>query len=463
MRQVVLIVVVIALCGLGLAGPEMAVLSYVWFSLLRPDALAYSTLPFSMLLAVVALLSSLRYIGRATNLLQSWIAGLLILQQFPVALSVVFAVNTALCVEPYNRYIRIVIMALLIPVVIDSETWLRRLMILMPCSMGVIALKFGVFSMVFGGAGLVKGYTGLIGDSNGLSLAMATVLGLCLYGRDLTPRFWLKCLLLVMAVFSVVTVVMAGSRGNMLAVGCVLLLVIFRSKYKLLGAVGVVLLTMPALYLAGDRFSNRMATISDYEEDASAAGRLDFWKAALKMSKDYPVFGVGYGEKNYITLASKYLKRENHWVVHNTYLQTLVDCGVIEFVLYTATLWGAILWLGFSVRRMRKLKPEWVAYPLALQTSLVGFAAGSTFYSRGDFEFMYIVCMTAASWQLIERRELRLMEEKALGIQPAAALPELSTAAATQAAPQAAPQSPPRLRGGRPVPLRDNPASPYAG
>lgn len=436
----------VVVCGMGLAVSEMAVLGYVWFSLMRPDALAFSTLPFSIILATVSLASSLRKITQITNLLKSWIATLLILQQVPIGLSVVLAVDTTLSVDPYNRYIRVIIMALLIPLVISTELWLRRLVVLMACSMGFVALKFGVFSLVFGGAALVKGYAGMIGDSNGLALAMAMVLPLCLYGRDLVDQFWMKWLLLGMAVFAVVTVVMTGSRGNALAVGGVLLLVTMRSKYKMLGLAGIVLLTLPALYLAGDRFTNRMATISEYEEDQSAAGRLEFWATALKMSKDYPVLGVGYGEKNYVALANKYMGRENHWVVHNTYLQTLVDCGVFGFLLYVATLWGAIVWLGRSVSRMRRLKPEWVAYPMALQTSLIGFAMGSTFYSRGDFEFVYIVLMTAASWQLIEQKELiRLNETKApavIEVQP----PPVATVT-----PEPEQPSRPRLRGGRPV------------
>lgn len=461
MRQAILILVIVLLSALGLAVPEVAILTYVWYSLMRPDAWAFSTLPFSIILAAVALASSLRYVGRLPTLFRSPICLLLVLQQFPIALSVIFAVNMELSLEPYNRYIRLVTMCLLIPLIFNTEKWLRRLVIGIACSMGFVALKFGVFSLVFGGVALVKGYAGGISDSNGLALAMVILLPLCWYGASLVEPLWFKTALFVVAAFSVVTVVMSNSRGNMLAMGVVLLMITLRSKYKTLGLVGVLLLTGPALYLAGDRFTERIATISEYEEDASAAGRLDFWMASLKMAKDYPILGVGFGEKNYIALASGYLGRENRWVVHNTYLQMLVDSGVFGLILYVATLGGAVIWLGLSARRMRKLKPEWLGYPLALQTSLLGFAVGSVFYSRGDFEFMYFVLMTGAAWQLIEKAELGRMAQRAseMPLPPAAAA---DTVPAAEAAPPPPLPARPRLRGGRPVVLRrDQPGATF--
>jgi probable O-glycosylation ligase (exosortase A-associated) len=458
MRQAILILVIVLLSGLGLAVPEIAILTYVWYSLMRPDAWAFSTLPFSIILAVVALVSSLRHAGRIPNLVRSPICLLLVMQQFPIALSVIFAVNVDLTLEPYNRYIRLMTMCLLIPLIFNTEKWLRRLVIGIACSMGFVALKFGVFSLVFGGVALVRGYAGGISDSNGLALAMVILLPLCWYGASLVEPLWFKASLFVIAVFSVVTVVMSNSRGNMLAMGAVLLLITLRSKYKTLGLIGVLLLTVPALYLAGDRFTERMASISEYEEDASASGRLDFWIASLKMAKDYPLLGVGYGEKNYIALAGEYLGRENRWVVHNTYLQMLVDSGVFALIFYVATLGGALIWLGLSARRMRKLKPEWLGYPLALQTSLFGFAVGSVFYSRGDFEFMYFVLMTGAAWQLIEKAELGRMAQRASETPPAPAAAAIIPAA--EVAPP--PQAPPRLRGGRPVVLRhDQPGATF--
>jgi hypothetical protein len=48
---------------------------------------------------------------------------------------------------------------------------------------------------------------------------------------------------------------------------------------------------------------------------------------------------------------------------------------------------------------------------VAFQTSLLAFAIGSTFYSRSDFEFAYIVLMAAAAWYGIEKKALREMAQ----------------------------------------------------
>jgi hypothetical protein len=52
---------------------------------------------------------------------------------------------------------------------------------------------------------------------------------------------------------------------------------------------------------------------------------------------------------------------------------------------------------------MLRLSVRLAAYPLAIESSLVGFAIGSTFLSRVGFDAFYVLLMCAAAWWKIER------------------------------------------------------------
>ena len=199
---------------------------------------------------------------------------------------------------------------------------------------------------------------------------------LCWYAIPLVKTKWAKISFAAATLFSIATVVLTFSRGCGVALAIVLVVIAIRSKRKLGIVVVLATFTAPALYLVYDRYVERMKTISTYENEASAASRVDFAKAALQMSRDYLAFGVGFGSDNYTILAPKYLGYDSGRVVHNTYLQMLVDSGVFAFGIYLAMLIGAILWLSVSIRRTRTNAPHMLPYPLAMQTSLIGFAIG---------------------------------------------------------------------------------------
>jgi O-antigen ligase len=153
-----------------------------------------------------------------------------------------------------------------------------------------------------------------------------------------------------------------------------------------------------------------METLENVHEEASAESRLLHAAIALKMARDYPLLGVGFGGFNYAALAPRYMDEFNpqlmNHVAHNSYLQMLVDSGIFAFLLYSGLLVYAILWLGRSAARMRDTNPPYEPIPLAIQGALIVFAVGSTFYSCQRMDLPYIFLMAAAAWRTIEAQLL---------------------------------------------------------
>src|ERR1035437_9829767 len=368
MRELLLLAIVVLLCCIGLIRPLIGLYGYVWFALMRPDVLAWSSsaFPYSFALAVTTLIGSLAHIGEFGTIFSNPIARWLLVLQVPVGISVLAAQVPALSTDRYEMYVRMVLMALLILVHVKTERDLRRLMLIIACSLGFVGAKFGVYGLLQGGIRYGGGYEGtMMSDNNTLALALTMVVPLCWYARSLVAERWAKWVFLGLVDANIATVVMTHSRGAALALGATFLVMVWWAKRKVGILIVLVLLCAPSLYLMRASYFDRLATIENPEEDASASSRLEYQKSAVAMWRDYPWFGVGFGEANYVRLAPAYLGHEDIHVVHNTYLQMLVDSGVFAFIVYVSLLFGTLIWLGRSAHRAAQETPGLEAYPQA--------------------------------------------------------------------------------------------------
>ncbi len=412
MREAILIAVVCGLAAIALVRPRIGLYSYIWFALMRPDYFAWAvgSFPFSPILAIATLVGSLRYYYRYPVVLQQSLSRALILYQLPVIASVFLAVDPALSWDPFWEFERIVLMALLIPVLIESVEHLRTLFLVILFSLGAIGLKFGLFGWRMGGISISEGYAGL--DNNALALALVIALPFCWYMRSQVRSRWVKSLMLAVLFGCVATVIMTKSRGASLAMATTFLLMTIRSRRKVAVAILVVLLAAPSIYLVREQYMARMSTLEDPTADSSANSRIILAKAYLEMWKDYPVFGVGFGNDNGIRLLPHYIPNAKYSQLktHNTYVQALVDSGIFAFLIFLYLLFGAIIRLYSSIKVCRSEGSGLEIYPTALQTALIAIAQYGLTGGREHYDCLYFLLMAAAAWFLIQR-ESRLAPE----------------------------------------------------
>jgi probable O-glycosylation ligase (exosortase A-associated) len=411
MRVALLHLASLGFCAAGLVNPIVALLGYLWYSLMRPDALAWveGAYPYSLILAVVALLGSWRFAPNAGGWLRSPFVWSLVLLQVPILLSIVYSPRPDLSWPAYFRYFKILVVCLLIPLFIQTERHFRWLMFTMVVSLGVLGFKYGLFGLRSGGVHIVTGLGGFMSDNNTLAMALVMAFPMIWYSRSLVAEQWKKQALLVVAFTTVVAIIMVHSRAAILTLGVVYLMMAWRSRHKVAMLVVAAMMSLPAIYLVRDSFVQRMRTLEDPESEGSAKQRMGYARAAVKMWKDYPLLGVGFGTENWARLSPEYLVNQKAvagHVVHNNYLQMAVDSGAGAFAILVAQLFGAIWWLGYSAKRMRKVAPGKEAYPRALQLALIAFAVCSLFASRTDYDFYYYLIMATAAWRTVERDEI---------------------------------------------------------
>jgi probable O-glycosylation ligase (exosortase A-associated) len=291
-----------------------------------------------------------------------------------------------------------------IPLLIHSVEHVRKLLLVVGLSLGFWGLKLGLYGLAHGGVMMANSSLESGMDNNTLALAISIGMALCWYARYFPGcTRWMRWGLLGVVFSSTAAIVMSNSRGSSLALLAVFVTIVLRSKRK----VGTLLVLAGfgglAVYSVWDAYVARMSTLQNYEQEASAASRVDHAKAAVAVWQDYPVTGVGFGGRNYARLAGRHLGRANIHVVHNSYIQMLVDCGIFGFLIYVGLLFGAIVWLGVSAARMKRWRAGYESFPRAIQAALISFAVGSTFYSVERLEILYILLMSAAAWKTAEQ------------------------------------------------------------
>lgn len=185
--------------------------------------------------------------------------------------------------------------------------------------------------------------TAWAGDPNVLaaSLVATAVLALTLAARARGPG---RLLLSVGALLSVVGVAATQSRGGLVsaAVALAATMILFRRHAARTVPLALALVIAMSAYLAVvPGAANRLTVSGD-----AGSGRSELWTVAWRGFKDHPVNGIGLNQfrlesSRYVlepgTLRYVKLISERPLVVHNTYLQYLVETGVI----------GSLLFLGF--------------------------------------------------------------------------------------------------------------------
>jgi O-antigen ligase len=157
------------------------------------------------------------------------------------------------------------------------------------------------------------------------------------------------------------------------------------------------LVGVAAAIAAPKSYVERISTISQYETEGSAKGRLDAWKVAFNMIRARPVLGVGFEKfqanyRRYDPNASQEIEGgPGTRVTHNSYLEIWAECGTPALVLYLLLI--ALTYLDlWRVRAQARLRfhSSWIlSYATMFEASMTAFVVGSMFLNRAHFDLFY--------------------------------------------------------------------------
>ncbi len=228
------------------------------------------------------------------------------------------------------------------------------------------------------------------GDANqlaaGLVPAVALACGLAVAaGR--TPLRWVAAAAVPLAVLGIVA---SQSRGGLLALGVLVVLLV--ASLRGARAIAVTLLALAALGAVAVLLASPEAVprLTDVETDGT--GREDLWRVAAQMAADHP-FGVGLNgfraeAAAYAmepgTIERLYQVVDRPVVVHNTYLQLVAEVGLVGLLLFGAVVVGSLRAGLVAARRFASDGDEAMAVlARASVVALLGFLVAATFVSFG--------------------------------------------------------------------------------
>ncbi len=276
--------------------------------------------------------------------------------------------------------------SLVILLVDERKKWFLLLAVT-ALSIGLVTVKGGYWAMVQGFQHRVYGPPGGAYYNNNyfVILALMNVPMLLMLNREVVAGGF-RLLMVLMLLLSMAAALSSWSRGALLAL-CVLLMVLwFFSKNRWWGVIGAMVLAVGIfLWLPADWLA-RMETIWN-PEDTSALERLRVWRDGWRVFLQNP-WGIGFNGYVYVAPRSGH-QLGLDW--HNSYLEILMEQGIIVSALWLLLLVGVVAGLlRLHIRWRYHEKNAWLSrYSVCLLVMLAPFLVGGMFISIAHWELLY--------------------------------------------------------------------------
>jgi probable O-glycosylation ligase (exosortase A-associated) len=211
-------------------------------------------------------------------------------------------------------------------------------------------------------------------------------------------------------VLGVVAVIGTYSRGALLALAAMGIVMWLHSRRKLIGLLigGLALVTI-ATYTT-EAWRDRAGTIANYAEDPSFVGRRDAWMIAYEVALGRPLIGLGMRVPYLQQEVDPYLStRRTARAAHSIYFEMLGSAGFVGLALFLGIL--ASVWRATgSVLRLARDIPEraWAAdLARATRAGLAAFAVGGAGLSMEFWDgFWTIAVLMTATQSRLEARQV---------------------------------------------------------
>lgn len=392
MRSGLVLTIIFLGAAWALVHPSVGVLLWTWVSLMNPHKLTYGAEDFP----VAAVIGGATLVGLILskdkkNFSLSAPSVVLILFMLWICITYLFSFFPERSTEMLTRVLKIDFMILVALVLLHSKPHIISLVWVLVLSLGFFGVKGGIFTLTTGGNYQVIGpEASFIAGNNEVALALIIIIPFMNFLRDQARQTWQRHAWLSAMALTSIAAIGSQSRGAMLGVVAMMALLWIRARQKLV--LGMLIVTGGILLFAfmPESWHERMSTISEYQLDSSAMGRINAWWMAWNLASDN-FFGGGFDIYN-STMFTLYAPDPlDVHAAHSIYFQVLGEHGFVGLGLFLA-MWGLTWhWAGW-LRKNATANPEteWAAVLGGIcQVSLIGYAVGGAFLSLAYFDLPY--------------------------------------------------------------------------
>jgi len=410
MRDIVIFLIVVGGIPFILRNPAVGIGYWVWISLMSPHRAAYGfaySFPFAFTVAVATIIGL--FLSKEPRQLKGGgVVWVMIAFMAWMCVTTAFALEPDRALEMLERVIKILFVTVLALFTLYKREHVQWLVLIIVFSIGFYGVKGGLFTLITGGENLVWGPPDtFIADNNALALAVIMTIPLLAYLYIMSTQRWVHAAILMSIPLCVVAVLGSYSRGGLLAIIAMSGFLWIKSKSKVWVGLVVALLAIGFYSFMPPAWETRMNTISTYEQDASAQGRLTTWTMLTNLALDRPFVGGGF-EPYTAQVFRRYLPDFTvAHSAHSIYFQVLGEHGFVGLGLFL--LFWLLTWrLSRRIIKHTKNNPEekW-AYWLAkmVQVSLIGYFVGGIFLNLAYWDMPYFLMVAlAVTWHVVRSR-----------------------------------------------------------
>ncbi|HET8551458.1 MAG TPA: putative O-glycosylation ligase, exosortase A system-associated [Gammaproteobacteria bacterium] len=396
MRDLLLALFIFSLLPLIVTSPYIGVLVWSWLDYMNPQRLTWGfayNFPWVEVVAIGTLVGFIMSSKEKFRMPFKSVTICFLLLVIWAGVTSYFAIVPDVAWERYSVFVKTMVLVFLTLMLVQTRERIHWLVWVIAASIGFFGVKGGLFTIATGGGYHVFGPEhSFIHNNNALALAMGMVIPLMRYLQLQEAKKWVRVGLWCAMGLTSFAILGTYSRGGMLTLAAVLLMLFWKTRGKFLLAV-VLIITVPImLAFIPQKWYQRMATIETYRQDASAMGRIQSWKFATNLALHRPLVGGGFRPYLDHNAWRKYAPPNSiPRAIHSIYFKMLGNQGFVGLAIYMALLfltWRNLVW----VRKRTKDLPgfKW-AYDLAsmLYVSGIAYGVGGAFAPLPYFDLAY--------------------------------------------------------------------------
>jgi len=321
----------------------------------------------------------------------------------------------------WNDFFKAVLFSGLIIMLLTTKNRIKTFLFALLLGVGFNIFFEGLkFLVTLGSYKIIGIENSMMTDNNLFALAILLVLPLYFYIIPEVKQKYLKLGFAGLAGLSAISVIGSFSRGGFIGLIIVSWEVFkkLRLKNKLLFIVFGALIYSSAVYVASDKWEDRMDTIENAAEDLSLLGRITAWKLATVAAIENPLLGTGQDsmqnhqvwryfyhdieKMDFIT--TKNVSPDYGKAAHSIYFQVLGDTGFLGLLLFLLILSKS--W--FLSKKINKKYPDTWQGNLggAINTSLVVFMISGGLLSMAYYDLVYVlIAITISLSRTVQEKE----------------------------------------------------------
>ncbi len=403
MRDLIFVLMMTALVPFSLTRPFVGLLLFSWVSFMSPQQLNWgmsSGVPWALIVGATTVLGCI--VKRDFKHLHANAVTV------PIALFLVcITITSAVALAPpdlvwakWDATFKAFAFLLVAAMLVTNKVRIHALLWIMVISLGYFGVRGGVFVLMTAGNFRVWGPPNtMISDNNQIAVALLVSLPLMNYLRMYAAHRIVRIALAAAMGLTLVAVLGSYSRGALVGVAAVAAFLWWNGKNKVVSGVIMAVVLWGALSFMPASWTERMATIRDYQNDTSAEGRFDMWQTSMLMAASRPLTGAGFLGPYRQDLVNRYNPGTTARAVHSIYFEVIGEHGLPTFLIWLSITLGGI---GCAIRMIRATRrvPElaWCRDLAKMtQVAIIAYLVPGALLSLSYWDYYYTIIIVIAA------------------------------------------------------------------